>query len=115
MFKPSIMLADVPDAARPHAMRLRTVLLVGVVLVLVPLAAEAALRCYAQWCEVMGSSAEVQTPIIDSIGEGIQTARDSLAKDLGPTWYAATHDPYVALPIATVLIVVAMAWLKRHP
>ena len=115
MFKPSIMLADVPDAARPHAMRLRTVLLAGVVLVLVPLAAEAALRCYAQWCEVMGSSAEVQTPIIDSIGEGIQTARDSLAEDLGPTWHAATHDPYVALPVATVLIVVAMAWLKRHP
>jgi hypothetical protein len=115
MFKPSITLADVPDAARPHAIRLRTVLLAAMVLVLVPLAAEAALKCYGQWCEVMGSSAEVQTPIIDSIGEGIQTARASLAEDLGPAWYAATHDPYVALPAATILIVVAMALLKRYP
>ena len=115
MFKPSITLADVPDAARPHAIRLRTILLATMVLVLVPLAAEAALKCYAQWCEVMGSSAEVQTPIIDSIGEGIQTARASLAEDLGPTWHAATHDPYVALPAAAILIVVAMAWLRRYP
>ena len=115
MFKPSIMLADVIEPSRPRTMRLRTVLLAAVVCFFVPLAAEAALICYGQWCEVLGGSADVQTPIIDSVGEGIQTARELLAEDLGPTWHAATHDAYVVLPVATVLIVVAMAILRWYP
>ena len=68
-------------------MRLRTVRLIAVGILLVPLAAEAAMICFSQWCEVMGGETAVQTPMLDSIGLGLENARDSLAES------ARSHMP----------------------
>jgi hypothetical protein len=113
MYKPSIMLTDavVPNQAR--TMRLRTVILIAMGIFLLPIALELALICYGQWCEVLEVEAEVHTPIIDSIGRGLADERDSLAEEFAPAWHAAMRDPYFALPLATICIVVSMAMLKR--
>ena len=112
MFKPSIILADVIEPECSRTMRVRTIIWIAIGVLLVPLAAEAALLCYSQWSEVLGASTEVQTPILDSIGQSVADTRDSLAEALGPTWSAVMHDPYVALPLAAIFIVVAMTLLK---
>jgi len=112
MFKPSIMLADQIEPTRSPPMRSRVVFLIGVPIILIPLAVEAASICFAQWCEVMGRTSEVQTPIIDSIGDGLRNTRDLLAETIGPTLYAATHDPAVALPVASAFVLLALALFR---
>ncbi len=87
--------------------------IVAVGAVLAPLAAEGAASCYAQWCEIMGKSTEVKTPIIDSIASGLEHARDLLADSLGSAFEVTLRDPAVALPFAAVLLVLAMSMMKR--
>jgi hypothetical protein len=114
VFKPSIILADVIEPTHSRPIRLRIVFMIAVGVLLIPLAAEAAVLCYYQWCEVTGgATSEAQTPIIDSIGQGLEMACDSLAESIAPQWHAATRNPYVALPVWSVLIVLAMAMLRR--
>jgi hypothetical protein len=113
MFKPSILLVDQIEPPRSNAMRLRYVFLLAVIVIFVPLAVEAVAICCSQWCEVMGRTSEVRTPMIDSIEQGLQDARESLAESVGPTWHTAIRDPSIALPVSSVLIVVAMAMLRR--
>ncbi len=113
MFKPSIMLVDQIEPRRSSAVRLRYAFLLAVIVVLVPLAVEAASICYSQWCEVLGRASDVRTPVIDSIGQGLLDARESLAESFGPTWHSAIRDPSIALPVCSVLIVAAMTMLRR--
>ena len=87
--------------------------IVAIGALLAPLAAEGAASCYAQWCEIMGKSTEVKTPIIDSLGSGLEHARDLLSDSLGSAFQLTLRDPTVALPFAAVLLVVAMAMLRR--
>lgn len=112
MFKPSIMLADVLDPPQSWTIRLWTIISIAVSLFVVPLAMEMTLICYSQWCEVMGDSIEVGTPIIDAIGQSTGDACELLVEILGPPWHAATHDPFIALPLMTISIVTAMAMLR---
>jgi hypothetical protein len=113
MFKPSIMLADKIEPTPSPPLRVRIVFLIAALVFLLPLAVEAASICFGQWCEVMGQSSEVRTPIIDSIGEGLRDTRDSLAETIGPPVHRLTHDPGVALPVASAFILLAMTLLRR--
>ena len=113
MFKPSIVLAEKIEPARSPPMRSRIIFLIAMVICLFPLAVEAASICFAQWCELLGRSSEVRTPIIDSIGEGLRDTRDWIAETIGPTVHRATHDPDVALPVASAFILLALALLRR--
>ena len=114
MFKPSIMLAERIGPTPSPAMRSRIVFMIAVLVLLVPLAVEAASICFAQWCELAGRTSDVRTPIIDAIWEGLRDTRDSLAESLGPTVHAATHDPGVALPVASACVLLALALLRRQ-
>jgi hypothetical protein len=113
MFKPSMMLADEIEPPRSQPMRLRLIFLIALGVFLVPLAVETTEICYSQWCEVLGRASEVRTPIIDSIAQDLRDAHDSLADCVGPRWHAAICDPSIALPVSSVLIVLAIAMLRR--
>ena len=95
-------------------MRSRIVFLIAVLVCFVPLAVETASICFCAVVRVGGTITEVQTPIIDSIGEGLRATRDSLAESLGPTVHVATHDPGVALPVASACVLLALALLRRR-
>lgn len=112
MYKTSVMLADAVEPIPARTMRLRTVILVVVGIFLIPLAMEGALVCYGQWCVVLGTPAEVQTPVMHLIGQGVDGARESLSQEYGPAWREATREPYYVLPLATICIVAAMVMLK---
>lgn len=113
MFKPAIMLVDEIEPPRLTPIRLRMVLLIALGVCLIPLAVEAAAICYSQWCEVMGRANDVRTPYIDAIRQGFADARESLAEHVGPPWNAGIQNPSIALPVSSVLIIVAMAMLRR--
>jgi hypothetical protein len=113
MFKTSIMLADEIEPPRSQPMRPRRIFLIALGLFLVPLAVETAAICYSQWCEVLGRASELRTPIIDSITQGLGDAHDSLADCVGPRWHAAIRNPSIALPVSSVLVVLAIAMLRR--
>ena len=113
MFKPSIMLVEKIESPHARPLRLRMVLLIALGIFLVPLVVEAAAICYSQWCEVMGRSSEVRTPLINAIGEGLVRAENRWPRRIGPTWDSAVYDPSIALPVSSVLIILAMAMLRR--
>jgi hypothetical protein len=77
-----------------------------------PLVMEAAALCYAQWCTALGTQAEVRTPIIDSIQEGIESVRDDLWSVLSARFQRVPWSPKVVLPVAAVIMAVAMVMLR---
>jgi hypothetical protein len=113
MFKQAIPIAYEVKPTRSRSILPWIISIVAASVFLVPLATEGAAICYAQWCEVMGTSTDVRTPFIDSMVSGLQNARDLLTESVGPTFQRTIRDPTVALPAAAVLLVVAMAMLRR--
>jgi hypothetical protein len=113
MFKKAVPIANEIKPTQSKSIRPRIIFVVSVVVILVPLAAEGAAICYAQWRGIMGKSTEARTPILDSMGSGFQHARDLLADSLGSPFHGAIHDPNLALPVAAGFLVVAMAMLRR--
>jgi hypothetical protein len=99
--------------ARPKSRRRRTLFKVIFLVVIALPVWEGLVVFYAQWCDVMGTSAKVRTPIIDAISSGLAIGRDHFMEDLGPSFNSCLRDPMVALPVAAVFLVVAMAMLKR--
>ena len=113
MFKQSIPIAYEVRPPRSKSALRWTMSIIAAGVFLAPLAKEGAAICYAQWSEIMGKSTDVRTPIIDSVASGLQYARDLLADSLGSTFRRTIHDPTLALPVASVLVVLAMAVLRR--
>ncbi len=113
MFKQAIPIAYEVKPTNSRSIRPWIIATLAAGAILAPLAAEGTAICYAQWRELMGNSTDVRTPIIDSIGSGIQNARDLLSESVGPTLQRTIRDPTLALPVASALIVVAMAVLRR--
>ena len=113
MFKQAIPIAYEVKPMRSRSILPWIIAIVAAGVFLVPLATEAGALCFAQWCELMGKSIDVRTPLIDSMTSGLQNACDLLAESVGPTIQRTIHDPTVALPVASVLLVLAMAMLRR--
>jgi hypothetical protein len=113
MFKQSIPIAHEIKPTPTKSIRTWIIFIVGLGAILAPLVVEGTAICYAQWCEIMGKEIEARTPIIDSIAAALQSAHDLVADSLGPTFQSTIHNPNVALPVASVLLVVAMAMLRR--
>jgi hypothetical protein len=108
--RPSIIHDLKPVRFKP---KFRMISIIVVSILLVPLLVEGAMICYVQWCEVMGSSTEIHTPIIDSMYKCFEDARDGYRESIGPELHRALGDASIALPVALVFIVLAMAMLKR--
>jgi hypothetical protein len=77
-----------------------------------PLVMEAVAVCYSQWSEVMGTSARVRTPIMDSIEERIQSVREDLWYAVSSRFQRVPWNPKVVLPIAAVIMALAMVMLR---
>ena len=114
MFKQAIPIAYEIKPTRSNSTLSWIISIILAAIFLVPLATEGTAICYAQWCELMGKSTAVQTPFIDSMGSGLENARDLLAERACQSCPCrVVRDPTVALPVAAVLLVLAMAMLRR--
>ena len=79
---------------------------------LAPLILEAAALCHAQWYAAFGAPERVRTPILDSIAEGIESVRDDLWSAISARFQRVPWNPKVVLPIAAVIMAVAMKMLR---
>ena len=116
MFKSSILLADDIEPSAQGRCRLRAdrSLDRGRHLARLRSRLEACVLCYAQWCEVMGTSAEVRTPIIDSIGKrSAGCPRLARGEHLRPALQRSrSATPRSRCRLRRSCIVVAMAMLE---
>ena len=80
---------------------------------LLPLVVEGTLCCYAQWCDALGKSTEVSTPILDTIAGGFQFCHEWCGDRIAPSFNSVLRDPKIAIPFSSLLIVMAIALLRR--
>jgi len=114
MSKSQIPLVIEIEPARSQAGRLSLVALIFLAgLLLVPLALEGALCCYGQWCEVLDRPIEVHTPMMDTIVTVLTCGNEWYDDRVGPSVHRALREPKIALPTATIMIVLAIVVLKR--
>jgi hypothetical protein len=78
-----------------------------------PLILEVVSLCYGQWTEILGTPVVVRTPIMDSISERLEAAREDLR-----FWVLAGFDrvpwnPNVVLPVLVVVMAVGVMMLRR--
>src|SRR5436190_6756673 len=99
-----------PERRRSKLLPIASILVLAPLLA--PLVVEAVAVCYAQWSEVMGTSARVRTPIMDSIEERIQSVREDLWCAVSSRFQRVPWNPKIVLPIAAVIMALAMMMLR---
>jgi hypothetical protein len=113
MSKNSIMLAPDLRPQRPGTRLLPSAVICLLAALLVPLLMEGVVLCYSRWCEVLGTSVDVRTPVLDSIGDHLQDAREAVWNTVAPQFQKVPWNPKVVLPIAAVIMALAMMMLRR--
>src|SRR5579883_285800 len=99
-----------PDL-RPNRRRSKVLPIASIFVVaplLIPLLLETAALCYGQWCMVFGTSAPPRTPMLDSIHERIESARDELWSAASARFQRVPWNPKVVLTIAAVITTLGM-------
>ena len=84
----------------------------GLVALSAPVIKETVTVCYAGWCDVLGRPVVVRTPILDGIGEGIQTAREEAKNSIAPYFNRVPWNPQVVLGVSAVVMALAMVMLR---
>ena len=113
MSKNPILLAPDASSDRGKSKLLLIVSISVLALLVAPLFMEGVALCYAQWCDVLGNSVAVRTPILDSIGDQLRTVQVDIRNALTPVFERVPWNPKVVLPIAVVIMALAMALLRR--
>jgi hypothetical protein len=111
MQKLAIPLSDL-SPVRPESKLIRIVSILVLGIALATLIKESAAICHGQWCQFLGSDAEVQTPIFVSLQDGVVTAHSSIWNSMAPWFQRVPWNPSIVLPIAVVVMVFGMAMLK---
>ncbi len=112
MVKNPIPLA--PDVCRePRRRRLIPIISLFVAATMVaPVFVDAVALCYAQWCEMLGTPVSVRTPTLDAIGERVESVRSECWYHVSSRFQRVPWNPRVVLPIAIVVMAVAMIMLR---
>jgi hypothetical protein len=112
MAKIPIPLAPDLKPDRRRATLLPIISIVVMAPLLAPLILEAAALCYCRWRAVMGTPVDVRTPVLDSIEERIESVRSDLWNALSARFQRVPWSPKVVLPIATLIMALAMVMLR---
>jgi hypothetical protein len=88
-------------------------LVVFLVIGLAPLALEGGAICLANWKEFMGVSAEVRTPLLDSVQERLDSMKDTFWNEITPFFRHPPWDPKMVLPASALVMAAAMLMLRR--
>jgi hypothetical protein len=113
MAKNTIPLA--PDL-HPHRRRSRVPQIASIFVlapIVTPLIVELVSLCHGQWREILGRPVTVRTPILDEIGERIETVREEIWYHVGSQFQRVPWNPKVVLPLIAAVMLVAMSMLRR--
>jgi hypothetical protein len=112
MHKCQIPIADHHSSSGRKSKPLRTASIVLLGFLLVPLVAEGAWFCFAQWCQIMGKNTDAKTPMLDALNEHVQSAHESFWDGVAPWFQYLPWNPTVVLSIGAVLMAFAIRMLK---
>jgi hypothetical protein len=113
MRKLAWQLGDDIQQERPRS-KLPLIALVALLVIgLGPLLLEGGAICLANWKEFMGISAEVRTPWLDFVQNGIENMKDTFWYQITPFFRHLPWDPTMVLPAAALVMAVAMLLLRR--
>ena len=62
----------------------------------------------------MGVAGEVKTPVLDGVQDSLNEMRDTFWSQIAPWFRSMPWDPKLVLPVAAVVMVVAMLMLRRN-
>jgi hypothetical protein len=88
-------------------------LVVFLVIGLGPLLLEGTSICLANWKELMGVSASVKTPVMDSVQENLETLQQTFWSEVTPFFRQLPWEPKMVLPASALVMAVAMLMLRR--
>ncbi len=86
------------------------IILVGISLA--PLVAEVGSICYAQWSQVLGRNAEAETPVLNSLGEGLDSGRQSVLGAISSCFQRVPWNHQLVLAVGAILMIIGMIMLK---
>jgi hypothetical protein len=78
-----------------------------------PLLMEGTSLCLANWREMMGVSASVKTPALDSVQENLETMQQAFWSEVTPYFRRLPWEPRMVLPASALVMAVAMLMLRR--
>ena len=113
MSKQTITLAPDLRPDRPRRKLLPILLLSIAVVLLAPLLIDAVALCYGQWGEMLGTPTAVQTPTLDAIGEQVAEIREDVRYHFLSRFHRVPWDPRVVLPVAVLVMLLAMVMLRN--
>jgi hypothetical protein len=113
MRKLAMQFGDDIHEEKPRSRLPAVLMILLLLLALAPLANEGVALIMSNWKEYMGIPATVRTPVLDSLAEKLDTARDSFRDQVSPVFRRIPWDPKMVLPAAAVVMGVAMLMLRR--
>jgi hypothetical protein len=111
MHKFPIPIAHDPPAPKQTRLR-RAAAMIVLGLGVAPLLGEGAAMCYTQWCQVVGKNASAQTPVFDSLNNGINAAHQSFWDALTPLFRRLPWNPRIVFAVAIIAMVLGMMMLR---
>jgi hypothetical protein len=100
-----------PSQAGWRLLRSSAIFILGIALA--PMLAEGCAICYAQWCQVLGNNAEARTPVLDSLHDGLESAKGSFCDAISPYFQRLPWSPKLVLSVGVILMILGMLMLKR--
>jgi hypothetical protein len=79
-----------------------------------PLALEGIALCMSTWKEFLGIADNVKTPVLDGVRDSLNDMRDIFWSQITPWFRSMPWDPKMVLPVAAVVMVMAMLMLRRN-
>ena len=79
-----------------------------------PLALEGVTLLIGTWKEFLGVSCNVQTPLLDSLQDNLNDMNGEVTRHFRQWFNSMPWDPNMVLPVAAVVMVVAMLMLRRN-
>jgi len=79
-----------------------------------PLALEGIALCVGTWKEFLGVSGNVKTPVLDGVQDSLNDMSDIFWSQITPWFRSMPWDPKMVLPVAAVVMVMAMLMLRRN-
>ena len=113
MSKQLVTLAPDIRPDRPRRKVLPILSLFVAVPLLAPIVIDAVALCYGQWREMLGTPIAVRTPTLDAIGEQVAEIREEVRYHVSSRFQRVPWDPRVVVPIALVVMLLAMMMLRR--
>jgi len=104
---------DLISDAPPRPRWAKIVLIALLVAGLVPLGLDGMSICLGHWKEYLGMRSEITTPTLDRVAECLHDLDTALWAKVAPWFYSLPWEPGVVLPVAIIVMALAMLMLRR--